>query len=293
MSLTSRHPLRRLWRFGREVLASFGRNRGLLLAGGVAYNAMLSMVPLCAIVLVGLSAFFSREQLLGTVRAELRMVVPGHVDAVVDTVTGLLDSRDVVSAVLIGVLLFLSSLAFRMVEDAFAVIFAVPEGSDRRPFWLRALVPYLFVLVVTLGLFALTAATSVLEALWARAAFLDGWGVGADLGSAWLLRGAGLVGSAALFSALYRVLPQRPVALHRALAAGAGAALLWELVRHVLVWYLGTISMVGAVYGSLTTVVVVLLTLEVAAVILLLGAQAIAVLEGRADARAAATEAPT
>lgn len=276
----------RFWRFARDVLGAFGRNRGLLLAGGVAYNAMLSMVPLCAIALVGLSAFFPREKLLGTVRAELEVMVPGHVEAIVGTVTSLLDSRDVISVVLVAVLLFLSSLAFRMVEDAFAVLFAVPEGSDTRPFWLRALVPYAFVLVLTLGLFGLTAATSVLEALISRAEALTGWGIAAGEGTAWLLRVAGLLGSGLLFSALYAVLPQRPIGRHRALSAGFGAALLWEAVRHVLVWYLGTISLVGAVYGSLATVVVVLLTLEVAAVILLLGAQAIAVLELRAEARA-------
>ncbi|MCB9738234.1 MAG: YihY/virulence factor BrkB family protein [Planctomycetes bacterium] len=286
MPLSPRSWPRRLAGFLAEVFAAFSRNRGLLLAGGVAYNTLLSMVPLIAIALVGLSAFFPREQLLSTIRAELGLLVPGHVDAVVDTVTGLLDSRDVLSVVLVAVLLFLSSLAFRMVEDAFAVIFSVAEGSDTRPFWLRALVPYAFVLVLTIGLFALTAATSVLEALVVRATSILEIGMDAGSGAAWLLRASGLLGSGLLFSALYSVLPQRPIGAHRALSAGFGAALLWEPVRGVVVWYLGNVSLVGAVYGSLATVVIVLLTLEVAAVILLLGAQAVAVLEARADRRA-------
>jgi len=52
--------------------------------------------------------------------------------------------------------------------------------------------------------------------------------------------------------------------------------LLWEITRHVLVWYFGTLSQVGVVYGSLTTAVAVLLSLEIAATLLLLGAQIIA-----------------
>jgi uncharacterized BrkB/YihY/UPF0761 family membrane protein len=44
----------------------------------------------------------------------------------------------------------------------------------------------------------------------------------------------------------------------------------------VLVWYLGTLSQVTVVYGSLATAVVVLLSLEIAATLLLLGAQVIA-----------------
>jgi membrane protein len=44
----------------------------------------------------------------------------------------------------------------------------------------------------------------------------------------------------------------------------------------VLVWYFGTLSLVKVVYGSLATAIVALLTIEVAAMILLLGAQVIA-----------------
>ncbi len=54
------------------------------------------------------------------------------------------------------------------------------------------------------------------------------------------------------------------------------AALLWELTRRVLIWYFSTLSQVNVVYGSLTTAIVVLLSLEIAATLVLLGAQVIA-----------------
>ena len=49
-----------------------------------------------------------------------------------------------------------------------------------------------------------------------------------------------------------------------------------EATRHVLVWYFSTISVVGVVYGSLATTVIGLLSLEIASIFLLLGAQVIA-----------------
>jgi membrane protein len=61
------------------------------------------------------------------------------------------------------------------------------------------------------------------------------------------------------------------------------ATVLWEIVRHILVWYFANLSMVNVVYGSLATTIIVLLTLEVAALILLLGAQVIAELERTAE----------
>jgi len=51
---------------------------------------------------------------------------------------------------------------------------------------------------------------------------------------------------------------------------------LWEITRHLLVWYYSTISQIGIVYGSLTTAIAVLLSVEIAAIVLLLGAQVIA-----------------
>ena len=64
--------------------------------------------------------------------------------------------------------------------------------------------------------------------------------------------------------------------MRRSLPAALCAALLWELTRHVLVWYFGTLSQISTVYGSLTTSIAVLLSLELAAALLLVGAQVIA-----------------
>jgi uncharacterized BrkB/YihY/UPF0761 family membrane protein len=46
---------------------------------------------------------------------------------------------------------------------------------------------------------------------------------------------------------------------------------LWEIIRHALAWYFATISRVEVVYGPLTTAIVVLLSVEIAATLLHLG----------------------
>ena len=71
--------------------------------------------------------------------------------------------------------------------------------------------------------------------------------------------------------------------LYHALLGAVAAAVLWEISRHVLTWYFATLSQIGAVYGSLTTAIAVLLSLEVAATLLLFGAQVISEYERLAD----------
>jgi uncharacterized BrkB/YihY/UPF0761 family membrane protein len=87
-------------------------------------------------------------------------------------------------------------------------------------------------------------------------------------------------------------MPVGRLSLRHALIGGASAGLLWEITRHVLVWYYGTISQVRVVYGSFATAIAVLLSVEIAAIVLLLGAQVIAEFErGASSGHAVAAEA--
>jgi uncharacterized BrkB/YihY/UPF0761 family membrane protein len=79
-------------------------------------------------------------------------------------------------------------------------------------------------------------------------------------------------------------MPVARISFKLALAGGITAAMLWELVRHLLVAFYTEVSIVNVLYGSMATIVVVLLTMEAVALILLLGAQVIANLQGNASA---------
>ena len=76
-------------------------------------------------------------------------------------------------------------------------------------------------------------------------------------------------------------MPVGRLSFRHALIGGACAGMLWEITRHVLVWYYATISQVRVVYGSFATAIAALLSVEIAAIVLLLGAQVIAEFERR------------
>jgi membrane protein len=88
-----------------------------------------------------------------------------------------------------------------------------------------------------------------------------------------VLYALGVAGMVLLFTALYMILPAGRVRLRHALIGALTATVLWEAIRRVLVWYFERLSMVHVIYGPLATTIVVLLTLEAAALIFLLGAQ--------------------
>jgi len=265
------------WHFARRVLARFLANKGLLLASAVSYNALLSLVPLLALLLIVLSHVYGDQQLPDLLLTELGRLMPGYTELMALQVEGFLKNRQLAGWLGLVVLLFFSSWAFRALEDAFAVIFQRRQGARR--LWVSAIIPYAFVLVLGLGLFLLAVLVTLMEQLSdAQLGELGKFLTVAEL-SAHAISLLGFVGLALLFTGIYRFMPAAHVRLRRALIGGLVAAVLWEIVRHILVWWFSTVSLVNVVYGSLATVVVVLLTLEAAAIILLLGAQIIAELE--------------
>ncbi len=273
-----------LMRFILRVLGAFFHNRGILLAGGVGYSVLLSAVPLFAVLCVLLTHIVQEQQLLAIISVQARHLAPTHADVILDSVRALLDSRDVVGIVGTLVLLFFSSFAFRMLEDSISLIFHQPEDPARRRFWVSVLLPYAFMVMLGAGLLALALLVVLANAFNSLVIALFGIELhSAQLATA-LLNLFSFIGMFLLFSAIYKVMPVVRIGYYRALIGGFVAALLWEVVRLVLVYYFANISLVNAVYGSLATIVVVLLSLEIGSIILLLGAQVIAELERSAKA---------
>ena len=276
---------KRLLRFTQRVIANFLQNRGILLAGGVGYNILLSIIPLFALLCVLLTHIVDEQQLLDIIAIQAGHLAPAYSNVILESVRGLLESRDLVSWTGIIALLFFSSFAFRMLEDSIAIIFHQPEDPVTRNVWLSVLLPYIFMLVLGAALLILTLLVSAAHGLneltlasFDRQLPLAG-------ASGVLLNLLGFVGMFVLFSAIYKVMPVIKIAKRRALIGGFVAALLWEVVRWALEYYFLNISFVSSVYGSLATLIVLLIGLEVGAGILLFGAQVIAELEFNARAQ--------
>src|SRR5512140_3826041 len=105
-------------RFLLQVLRGFRANQGLLLAGAVAYYALLSIVPLLILTVIALSHFVDQVELLRTVGRYLEWLVPGQSRAIIAELSGFLAHRDVLGWVLLVSMLFFSSLAFTVLENA-------------------------------------------------------------------------------------------------------------------------------------------------------------------------------
>ena len=264
------------WRFAWQVLTGFRANQGLLLAGAVAYYTLLSIVPMLALILVLLSHVQEQQALLEALRDYLVLIAPGQAEALIAQVSVFMENRNVIGWVGLLILLFFSSLAFTVLENAMSVIFFHRVAIKRRHFLVSAIIPYAYILLLGAGLLLVSMVSGSLHALAPKTFTLLGYAWSFSSAETALIYLLGVLGETLLLTSLYLVMPVGRLALRHALIGGVTAVLLWEISRHLLVWYFSTLSLVNVVYGTFATAVIILLSLEIAATILLLGAQVIA-----------------
>ena len=271
----ARHILADPLGFAFKTLKAFKANQGLLLAGAVAYYALLSIVPLLILFVIALSHWIDQAELLKTLGRYLEWLVPGQSRAIVGELKNFVDHRDVVGWVLGVTMIFFSSLAFTVLENAMSVIFVHRVAIRRRHFAISALLPYFYILLLGLGLLLVTLVSGSLQAMGEESVEFLGreWSLGGISGVLLYLLGVG--GEVFVLTSVYLVMPVGRLSIWHALVGGVTATVLWEITRHLLVWYFATLSQVSLVYGSLTTAIVVLLSLEIGATLLLFGAQVI------------------
>lgn len=267
-----RHPLA----FFVEAVRQFRAAQGLLLAGAVAYYALLSIVPLLIVSVIALSHVIEQRELLDTIGRYLEWLLPGQSKAILAELANFLAHRDVLGPVLVVTMLFFSGLAFTVLESAMAVLFHHRKADRSRHFLISVAMPYVFIFCVSLGLLLVTVIAGALQLVGQETVELLGHSFSLSGFSGFLLYLLGLVGEIFMLTAVYLVMPVGRLRLRHALLGGVTAALLWEVTRHALVWYFATLSQVSVVYGSLTTAIAVLLSLEIAATLVLFGAQVIA-----------------
>src|SRR5665811_915902 len=229
---TAKKVFKRPGPFALAVIRQFRANQGVLLAGAVAYYTLLSLVPLLILILMALSHIIPEDRLLLTLSEYLEFVVPGQSGALVDEVRTFLAHKEVVGGILFVTMLFFSALAFTILENAMSVIFYHRVKIRRRHFLVSAVMPYLFILLLGVGLLIVTVLSGVLQFVGTRSIMILGQPRSLDQISIFLLYVVGVTGEMLLLSAIYFVMPVGRLSLRHALIGGMTATLLWDCLLY-------------------------------------------------------------
>ena len=162
-------------RFSLRVFHNFMQNRGVILSGAIAYHALLSIVPLSTLILIMLSHFMEQEQLFQIISMYLEMAMPGYAATMAEHVRVFLANGSTNGLIGLLALLFFSSIAFNVFENAMLSIFSHRRRIQRRNVLISVIIPYVYISSMGLGILLMSFIAGLLEAMDSRQLILSGW----------------------------------------------------------------------------------------------------------------------
>jgi membrane protein len=254
----------RSWVLLRSTIEGYIADEAMSRGAAIAYYTIFSIAPLLVIATAVAGLAFGRQAVEGAVAAQLTGML-GEAGAL--AVQGLIRSaaRPGASefATLLGVvvLVITASGVFSELQAALNAIWraAPPPGQDTVTAFLRAK-------ALSLGLVAATGFLLLCSLLVsAGLSALGTWAGGR-------LPGWALVLPALLFAAIYKVLPDRPLAWRDVGVGALVTAFLFTIGKSLIGWYIGS-SAVASAYGATGALMVVLIWVYYSAQVFLLGAE--------------------
>lgn len=251
-------------------------------SAALALYALLSLAPLLLILV-----WLTSGLLPGAEEALMRQIgglVGTEAEGVARTIVGNAkrhpDTGSVAGWWSLALLFVAATTVFAQLQDVLNKIFRTDAAALSGALaWLRKRV-FSLGLVFALGFLLLVSMTvnTALQLLFERAEWML---PAVASGATWLVY-------ALAFALMYHYLPDRRVGWHRALGGGATTALLFQLGRAAIGWYIGGSNPASAsAYGSMGTIVLALVWIYYAALVVFIGATITAVVDERARASAA------
>jgi membrane protein len=258
--------------FKETFLHTFYKDNCSLMAAGISFYALLSVIPLF-LVFLSVAGFIlhSSEQALAAVIVLLMKTFPSSTTAVFKLLSHLIQRKAVFGLIGLAGLMWGASRIFSAVENAMNVVWKVKKG---RAYWHSKFLSLLLVpisVLIMLSSIALTAFYTVARHLsipLIRLKLSE-----ATFASRLFAILFPLILGFILFFLIYKIIPNRKVDAKAALIGAICSSLMWEGAKFLFDIYIKNYAHFERIYGSLGTPVVMLIWIYYSAFIVLIGAE--------------------
>lgn len=252
-----------------DTYRGFRADRGVDLAASLAFDTLIAAVPLLATFSLLLATFF--EQNVNEILDVVNAILPYHTARVTENLRDFIAESSAISGIGLALLLVVSVRLIFIVEGVFNAVWGAPR---RRGLVARTAVYSLVLLALTLLLGAL--------ALGLRRLRSSAMGIS--------LAGSlfPLVIEFVALTLLYRFLPNARARWAPALAGAGAVACALEVLRYFFGLYVHALSSMNLITGSLTFILLTLLSIYFVWVLILLGVELASVVQTLGSGRRAA-----
>lgn len=250
----------------RQVWRKFAADNGALLAAAVSFYSFFSLFPLLLLAVGVVGYAFGSPQHAEAILNRLtgKFVVGAQAQSIIHEIV---HGRYAATGVGLVMLLWSGTSAMVVLEQAMNLAWST---SARRTYLARRGIALLTLLVIAvLGLVSFGAAALIRAASSTNAPYMA-WMRGITPALTYPIPALASIG---LFVTIYKLLPNTRVSWRTALVGGVFAGVMWETAKHVFAFYIVHWPGHNRVYGSLASVILLMLWLDYSAVIAILGAE--------------------
>jgi len=250
-------------RFSYNVAQTLGKDYVGIMAAGISYYAFLSIFPLLVGLIAILGFLLPSESIYDIIFNFLQQNVPISTDFIESTIRNIIDLRGTLGLIGIGGLIF----------GGTAVLSAISLAVNRawnlwpRPIWIRK--PQEFVMVLVIGVIIL-----LLLGISTGLSFLDNIALpGIGLLQYALFRLISFLLVLAIFLLLYKFIPNTQVRWSDIWRGALLGAIMFELALFGFTVFLRYFATYDIIYGSLASIVIILIWIYISSFILILCAE--------------------
>jgi len=268
------------WDVLRDALLNYFKNGALNQAAAIALYALLSIIPLFVLSMLAAGRFLGAY---GSIQSQIISIIKSFHPYFDGDLLNQLGQIETKSHVLgwIGVisLIWFSSMIFGAMETALNVTFRAE--SQRNVFVSKLLAFSMIPLGWVVGLTSVVL-TYIATLLSSQVSFVEGHALDFHQLTRFILQYVVPFVVLVLFvTIVFLVIPAKRIRVRTAVAGSCLFALLVELVKHVFTWYVANHTRYNAIFGSLETVVILVIWVYYMALIFLFCAELMSSYERR------------
>ena len=252
------------WRAINDFL---GKN-GPQLSAAISYYTLFSLFPLIVAIISGLSFLLGQES-IDELANRVAQQSPVSEETISEIITSAVNSRNIAGIVGILGLLWAGTAVFGSIRKGINATWGITRP---RSFLKERLIDITFMVVAAvlmlISIFSTAILTYLMEILEfiTRETYVDGALLWERLASALPPTLSFIV-----FIAIYWLLPNTNVKITEPLPGAIFATTGFEILKNVFVWFIGNSSIYTTIYGSVGSIVVLLVWVYVSSIILLFG----------------------
>jgi membrane protein len=262
-----------MWTLLTKAVNSWFRHKSTRLGAALAYYSVFSLGPLLLIVTAIAGLFFGAEAARRSITSQFRSMLGETGSQAVEVMLKGAEASTAggwTAGLGVGLLVLAALGVVVQLRDALNTIFEVKEPEDAGIAWYARVYALSFTGILALG-FLLAVSLIISAGLAAFSAWLSGSAAESAL-LALLNFSVSLAVLTLLFTMLFKWLPDRQLAWRDVWLGGFVTALLFNLGKAALAWYIGTQAF-ESTYGAAASIVVLLIWVYYSAQIVLFGAE--------------------